>query len=142
MHEHALSKGERWLVALPLGPFLGWVTAAIAVSLTAEAVRRDLVEAGGAGEAVLGSSLLLVGTLLACAVILAGRKGPVQAYLTYGATLLWALTGIVVNQFAYSPITTGAALLAAVLVAVVLFATLRRGRPGSSARRIARPGKA
>lgn len=46
VHEHALSKGERWLVALPLGPFLGWVTAANAVSLTAEAVRRDLAEAG------------------------------------------------------------------------------------------------
>ena len=37
-----------------------------------------------------------------------------QGYLTYGATVLWALTGIVVNQYAYSPVTTGAALLAAV----------------------------
>jgi hypothetical protein len=45
--EHTFSAGERWLVALPLGPFLGWVTAANAVSLTAEAVRRRLVETGG-----------------------------------------------------------------------------------------------
>jgi hypothetical protein len=37
-HERPPSVGERWLVALPLGPFLGWVTAANAVSLTAEAV--------------------------------------------------------------------------------------------------------
>ena len=41
-HERELGVGERWLIALPLGPFLGWVTAANAVSLTAEAVRRGL----------------------------------------------------------------------------------------------------
>ena len=35
-----------------------------------------------------------------------------QGYLTYGATVLWALSGIVVNQYTYSPVTTGAALLA------------------------------
>jgi hypothetical protein len=141
-HEHNLGIGERWLVALPLGPFLGWVTAANGVSLTAEAVRRGLVAPGGAGEAALGTVLLLVGALLTCAVILVGRTGPVQSYLPYGATVLWALAAIVVNQYAYSLVTTSAALLAAVLVAVVLSATLRCGRPGSSARRIARPGKA
>ena len=138
-HERELGVGERWLIALPLGPFLGWVTAANAVSLTAEAVRRGLVAPGGAGEAVLGSALLLVGALLACAVILAGRMEPVQGYLTYGATVLWALSGIVVNQYTYSPVTTGAALLAAILVGVVLFGALRGGRPGGNARRAERP---
>ena len=138
--ERDLSAGERWLVALPLGPYLGWVTAANAVSLTAEAVRRGLVAPGGAGEAALGTALLLVGAVLACAVILAGRAGPVQGYLAYGTTVLWALTGIIVNQYAFSPVTTGAALLAAVLVAVVLFGALRAGRPGM--RGTARPGTA
>jgi len=71
------SRSERWLVALPLGPFLGWVTAVNAVSLTAEVVRRDLVAPGGAGEAALGTSLLLLGTLVACSVIIVGRAGPV-----------------------------------------------------------------
>jgi hypothetical protein len=137
-----LRGADRWLVALPLGPFLGWITAANAVSLTSEAVRSGLVAPGGAGEAALGTVILLVGALLACAGILAGRTGPVQAYLTYGATVLWALIGIVVNQYAYSLLTTGAALFAAILVAVVLFVTLRRGRPVGSARQIARPGKA
>ena len=140
--ERDLGIGDRWLVALPLAPFLGWVTAANAVSLTAEAVRRGLVAPGGASEAGLGTVLLFVGALLACAVILAGRTGPVQGYLTYGATVLWALTGIVVNQYAHSPVTTGAALLAAVLVAVALFGALRDGRPGGDARRSARPGTA
>ena len=133
-----LRGADRWLVALPLGPFLGWITAANAVSLTSEAVRSGLVAPGGAGEAALGTVLLLVGALLACAVILAGRTGPVQGYLTYGATVLWALTGIVVNQYAYSLVTTGAALLAAILVAVVLFGALRGGRLGGNARRAER----
>jgi hypothetical protein len=66
----------------------------------------------------------------------------VQGYLSYGVTVLWALTGIFVNQYAYSPVTTGAALLAAVLVAVVLFGALRDGRPGGDACRSARPGTA
>ncbi len=140
--EHDLGIGERWLVALPIGPFLGWITAANAVSLTAEAVRRELVAPGGVGEAALGTVLLLVGALLTCAVILLGRTGPVQGYLTYGATVLWALTGILVNQYAYSLVTTGAALLAAALVAIVLFGALRGGRAGGDARRSARPGTA
>jgi hypothetical protein len=138
--EHDLGAGERWLVALPLGPFLGWVTTANAVSLTAEAVRRGLVAPGGAGEAALGVALLLLGSLLACAVILTGRTGPEQGYVTFGATVLWAFAGIVVNQYAVSPATTGAALLAAALVAIALVGALRRGRPRGSARRTAHPG--
>jgi len=126
--DHGTSRGERWLVALPLGPFLGWITAANAVSLTAEAVRRGLVDAGSPGEAVFGSVLLLIGAFLACAVIVAGKAGPVLGYLTYGATVLWALAGIVVNQYVFSPTTTLAAFLAAAPVAVVLFGALRAGR--------------
>jgi len=91
------------------------------VSLTAEAVRRGLVAPGDASEAALGAVLLLVGALLTCAVILAGTTGPVQGYLAYGATVLWALTGIAVNQYAYSLVTTGASLVATVLVAFILF---------------------
>ena len=139
-YERELGAGERWLVALPLGPFLGWVTAANAVSLSAEAVRRGLVAPAGAGEATLGTALLLVGALVACAIIQVGRTGPVQGYLAYGVTVLWALTGIVVNQYAFSLVTTGASLLATVLVAGVLFAALRGGRPGGSRR--VRPGMA
>ncbi|MCA1717821.1 MAG: hypothetical protein LC781_13710, partial [Actinobacteria bacterium] len=48
-----LSAADRWLVALPLGPFFGWITAANAASLTSEAVRLGLVDGRGAGEALL-----------------------------------------------------------------------------------------
>ena len=65
-----------------------------------------------------------------------------QGYLTYGATVLWAFAGIVVNQYAVSPTTTGAALLAAALVAIALVGALHGGGPRGSARRTAHPGTA
>ena len=96
----------------------------------------------GAGETALGTALLPFGALLACTMILAGKVGPVQGYLTYGVTVLWALNAIAVNQYAYSLVTTGASLLAAALVASVLLGVLRGGREGGDARRTARFGTA
>src|SRR5918998_1840876 len=101
-----LSAADRWLVAFPLGPFLGWIAAATAVSLTSEAVRLGLVNGGGAGEALLGSTLLLLGGVLAAALVLAGKAGPAQGYVAYGATVLWALVAVVVNQYDDSNLTT------------------------------------
>ena len=137
-----LSGADRWLVALPLGPFLGWVTAANAVSLTSEAIRQGLVESGGVGEALLGTVMVILGSLLAAAVVLLGREGPVQGYLTYGVTVLWALVGIVVNQYDASPVTTGAAVVAAVPVVLAILGALRGDRPRPGAGRSARPGTA
>lgn len=123
-----LASGERWLVALPVGIFLGWITAANAVSISSEAVRLGLISAGGVGEALLGSALLLLGGILAAAVVLVGRTGPAQGYLAYGATVLWALVAIVVNQYDISILTTGAAVLAAIPVALALLGRLSGGR--------------
>lgn len=124
-----LGAADRWFVALPLGPFLGWITAANAVSLTSEAVRLELVNGGGASEALLGSTLLLLGGALAAALVLAGKSGPAQGYLTYAATVLWALVGVVVNQYDASILTTGAALVAAVPVVLALLGRLPGGWP-------------
>ncbi len=134
-----LSAADRWFVALPLGSFLGWITAANAVSLTSEAVRLGLVNGGGASEALLGSTLLLLGGVLAAAVILAGKSGPVQGYLTYAATVLWALVGVVVNKYDASILTTAAALVAAVPVVLALLGRLpgdwsRQGNDDTAAR--------
>ncbi len=124
-----LGRGERWLVALPVGVFLGWITAANLISLSSEVVRLGLVgSSGGAGEAVLGAALLLLGGVLAAAVVLAGKAGPAQGYLAYGATVLWALVAVVVQQYDASVLTTSAALVAAVTVALALFHVLRGGR--------------
>lgn len=113
----ALGPADRWLVAPTAGIFLGWMTAANAVSLDSEAVRFELVEGGSTDEAVLGAILLLLGGLAAAAISSAGKPGPRQGYLAYTATVLWALVAIVVNQYDASLITTGAATVAAVVVA-------------------------
>ena len=131
-----LGRMERWLVAPTIGVFLGWVTAANAVSLTSEAVRRGLVEGGGTGEVLVGSALLISGGLLAAAITRAGRGGPPQGYAIFALTVLWALVAIIVAQYDASPLTTGAAVAAAVPVLAVL---LRSGPAQPRARRAARP---
>lgn len=123
----ASSRAERWLVALPIGLLFGWITAATLVSFTTF-VGIGL-PGGGPGEAVLGAALLLFGGLVASAAILAGKAGPPQGYLAYAAAVLWALVGVVVNQYGVSVVTTGTATIAAVLVALTLFGALRAGRP-------------
>lgn len=128
-----LAATERWLVALPLGLLFGWITAATLVSFATTFVALGLL-AGGTGEAILGVVLLLMGGVLASAVIL--RSGPPQGYLAYAAAVLWALAGVVLNQYDASILTTGAALVAAVLVATSLVKRLPgdrvEGRPAEA----------
>ena len=128
----ALGRAERWLVSLTVGIFLGWVTAANAVSLTSEAVRLGLVGARGAGEVLVGAVLLISGGLLAAAITGAGRAGPPQAYVAFALTVLWALLAVVVAQYETSLVATGAAIVAALPVLAVL---LRGGRARTRARR-------
>src|SRR3712207_87074 len=95
---------DRWLVAPALGLLAGWVTAAFFVGLVTVLVATGVLR-GGIGEALFGALMLIVGGAVACAVILAGRNGPVQGYLAYGGAVLWALAGVVVNQYQNSLIT-------------------------------------
>lgn len=115
-----LSRGERWLVAPAVAIFSGWLTAANVVSLDSEVVRFGLVAGGGLGEGVLGSILLLLGGVLAAAIVLAGKEGPAQGFLAYGVTVLWALVAVGVNHYDASLLTTGTATVAAVLVLAAL----------------------
>lgn len=124
----ALGTAERWLVALPFGLLFGWITAATLVSFATTFVALGLLD-GGIGEALLGATLLLTGGLIASAVLLAGEAAPPQGYLAYGAAALWAFVAVVVNQYDASILTTGAALVAAVPVALVLARKLFGGRP-------------
>ncbi len=123
-----LSAAERWLVALPFGLLFGWITAATLVSFATTLVALGLLE-GGTGEAVLGAALLLTGDLVALAVLLAGKAAPLQGYLAYAAAVLWALVAVFVNQYDASVLTTGAALVAAVPVALVVASRLFDDRP-------------
>ena len=114
---------ERWLIAPAFGLLSGWVTAAILVGLATTLVAVG-VFSGGLGEAVVGALVLVLAGAIACAVILAGRDGPAQGYLAYGAAVLWAFGGVVAKGA--SALTSGAAILSALLVAAVLFVVLRR----------------
>jgi hypothetical protein len=135
-----LNRADRWLVALPLGLLFGWITAANAVSFNDTLVELGLL---GVGGALVGAFLLLVGATLASALISVGRAGPLQGLLAYAAAVLWALVGVVVNQYDASLLTTGASLLSVALVTVALIGGLRRRRPhiGAGGRSV-RPGAA
>lgn len=135
----ALGAADRWIVAPTVGIYLGWLTAANAVSIDSEAVRFGLVGGGSTGEAVLGTALLLLGGVAAAGIVSAGRGGPPQGYAAYAATVLWALVGIVANQYDVSLLTTGAAAVTALIVLAALAAgNARRRNTG----RAVRPGTA
>ncbi len=85
-----LSGVERWLVIPTFGLFFGWITAAAVVSFATRCVALGLL-AGGNSEVLLGAVLLLLGGLLASAIILAGKTYPGPAfYLAYAAAVIWA----------------------------------------------------
>ena len=127
--ERSTLKGvDRWLVAPTVGLLFGWITAANVVSFNDMLV--DLGFMGtGVGAALVGASLLILGGLVASAFVLLGRAGPAQAYLCYGAAVLWGLAAVVVNQYDTSLLTTAAALVAAIPVLL----TLLRGPDGDRA---------
>jgi len=135
--ERALSRPDRWLVALPIGLLAGWVTAATFVGFATTFVALGVL-AGGVGEALLGTALLLLAALVSAVVILRAKDGPPHGYASYAAAVLWAFVGIVVNQYAASPLTASAAAVAAVPVAVALLSNRRRDGMRGSDRR-ARP---
>src|SRR5919112_1157676 len=133
-----LGQADRWLVALPLGLLFGWITAANVVSFNDTLVETGLL-GSGVGGALVGACLLLAGAAVAYVVIWVSKAGPLQALLAYTGAVLWALAGVVVNQYDTSLLTTGAALLSAALVAMSLISTLRGRRPHIGVRRSVRP---
>jgi hypothetical protein len=136
-----LSWADRWLVALPLGLLFGWITAANVVSFNDTLVEFGIL-GSGVGGALVGAFLLLVGAVLASAMILVSGVGTLQSLLAYATAVLWALAGVVVKQYDASLLTTCAAGISAALVALILFGALRRGRLQRGADRTAQPGTA
>ncbi len=133
--ERRLGTAERLLVALPLGPFFGWITTANTVSLPS-----GIVQAGTPAEAGVGGVALILGGLLASAVVLiAAKSAPATFYLAYGASVLWGLAGVVAAQYDRSTITSGAAALSALVLALVLFGTSRERRRRRVAEAAPRP---
>ena len=133
-----LGRADRWLVALPLGLLFGWITAANVVSFNDTLVETGLLGSGVVG-ALVGACLLLAGAAVACVAIWVSKAGPLQALLAYAGAVLWALAGVVINQYDASLLTTGAALLSAALLAIAIISTLRRSRTRIGAGRSVRP---
>jgi hypothetical protein len=129
---------DRWLIAPAFGLLAGWVTAAFFVGLVTVLVATGVFN-GGIGEALFGALMLIVGGAVACAVILAGQSGPVQGYLAYGGAVLWALAGVVANQYQNSLITSSTSTVCALLVAAILIIVLRRSDAGRGAGQPSRP---
>lgn len=130
-----VSRIDRWLVALPVGIYFGWITAANAVSLTSLAARYGLVDGGGASGALLGAVLLVIGSAAAAVLVRTGKKSDApHAYVGYGAAVLWALFGVAANQYSASAVTTAVALVCAALVALALSPIAPRALPPSTPR--------
>jgi len=132
------SRFDRWLVAPTFGLLAGWVTAAFFVGLVTVLVATGALS-GGIGEALFGALMLVVGGVVACAVILAGRNGPVLGYFAYGGAVLWALAGVVANQYQNSLITSFTSVVCALLVAAVLFIAQRRSGVSRGAGQLSSP---
>lgn len=134
----ALRGADRWLVAPTVGLLFGWITAANVVSFNDTLVKLGYLGTG-VGSALAGGALLILGGLVTSALVLIGRRGPVQGYACYAAAVLWGLVGVVVNQYDASLITSSAAVLAAAIVAASLFGSPRGegARSGTGRPRVA-----
>jgi hypothetical protein len=119
---------DNWLIGPTLGLLFGWITAANVAGLAGTLITQDVV-AIGQGAEIRDAALLLLGGAVACFVILASRKGPHGAWVSYCAAVLWALVGVIVEQRSTSTITTAVAAISAILVLLAAF-----GLWGTSAR--------
>lgn len=107
---------DRWLLAAPLGMFAGWLTAAASVS-------TGVVLAGYGIVPDTTVALLLLVVVLSLALTVQWRK---SAMPLYGATVVWALMGIVVANWPDLKLVAIAALLGALVLAAMTAAIARR----------------
>ena len=131
--EYGLGRTERWLVALPVGLLAGWVSAAVFAGVATTLVGVGVLD-GGAVEASLGSIFLIVAVVVASVVVRSTRRGPVQGYVAFGGAVVWALVAVVANQYGASGITTLAAALGIIPVALALVAPQHTRRPRGATR--------
>lgn len=129
--ERALTTPERWLIAMPLGLYFGWITAATCAGMASTLMAYGIADAGSAAT-IAGVVLLAVGGTIAITMLRAGRFGPRECWLAYAFSVVWALIAITVRQLEPSPITAGLAVAIAVLVAAVVVWQI--GLPAASRR--------
>jgi hypothetical protein len=106
---------DNWLIGPTLRLLFGWLTAANVVGLAGTLIAQGSA-ATGQGAEIRDATLLLLGGAVAVLVILASRRGPFGAWVSFVAAVLWALVAVIVEQRASSTISTTAAMVTAGLV--------------------------
>ena len=107
---------DRWLLSAPTGIFAGWLTAASAVSV-------GVVMGGYGWLSDTGSALAILGIVLVLATLVQSRR---PAMPIYGATVVWALIGVVVVNWGSVALVAYAALIGAVLLTTATAVLYRR----------------
>jgi hypothetical protein len=102
----APTEADRWLLSGPLAIFAGWLTAAAAVS-------TGVLIAGYGVLSDTASALAMLGLVLGIALVVQGRKPRMPVY---GLTVVWALTGVIVVNWADNMLVAGAAAGGAVVM--------------------------
>jgi hypothetical protein len=108
------------LIGPTLGLLSGWITVANVVGFAGTLIAQGFAETDQ-GVEIRDAALLLLGGAMAFFVILASRKGPYGAWVSYSAAVLWALVAVIVEQRSTSTITTAVAVVGAVLVLLAAF---------------------
>ncbi|MDZ4392097.1 hypothetical protein [Cypionkella sp.] len=98
---------DRWLLAAPLAIFAGWLTAAAAVS-------TGVILAGHGVFSDTAAALIMLLVVLAVAITVQVKRPKMPIY---GATVTWAIVGIVVSNWGLNPTVAYAALAGAVVMA-------------------------
>jgi hypothetical protein len=107
---------DRWLLAAPLAIYAGWLTAACGVSV-------GVILAGYGVLSNTGAALVMLTVVIAVALFVQARRPKMPVY---GATVVWAAIGVVLANWADTPIVAYTAALGAVMVALWTLITLRR----------------
>ena len=107
---------DRWLLSAPLGIFAGWLTAAASVS-------TGVILAGYGWLSDSGSAIAMLLVLLAIAITVQSKR---RSMPIYGATVVWAIIGVVVVNWGDKPMIAYAALAGAVVMAAATIGLLRK----------------
>jgi hypothetical protein len=110
---------DDWLLGPALGLLSGWLTAANVAGMAGTLIAEGFAATGQPAE-IGGAALLLLGSAVAIVAILASKRGPSAAWVSYGAAVLWALAAIVVEQRLASVLTSLTAAACAVFVLIAL----------------------
>jgi hypothetical protein len=124
-----VSRAETWMVRVPFSVYLGWITVATVANAT------QLLYFLGWNGGAIGPEVWTV-IMLGVAVVLAWLMAITRRDIAYLLVLVWAFIGIA-TKHAGTPLVSGAAWVATLLVAAAVVWSIAAGLRGSKATPIA-----